>query len=327
MRSGSATAMAHPNIAFIKYWGNKDNALRIPANGSISMTLDQLYSKTTVNFDPLLVSDEFVLDGQKQEGPALERVSEHLSRVRQMADIQSNASVESVNNFPARAGIASSASGFAALTLAACTSAGLELDKKQLSILARKGSGSASRSISGGFVEWYTGEDDHESFAEQIAPPEHWDLIDLIAIVQTDPKHVGSTAGHALATTSPLQPARIDDTERRLAACRQAIRSKNFGHLAATIEQDSNMMHSVMLTCTPPLIYWSAATLSIMQAVAAWRNSGKRVAYTIDAGPNVHCICPADSADKIRARLEGLPGVKQVIFARAGGPAKLITTT
>src|SRR3990172_5573039 len=286
------TALAHPNIAFIKYWGNRDNALRLPSNGSISMNLDGLFTRTTVSFQPSLPFDELIINGHAVMGRGLERISYILDLVRVMAGIGMNAEVMSENNFPAGAGIASSAAAFAALALASSQAAGLTLSEAQLSRLARRGSGSASRSIPSGFVEWKMGTGDDDCVAVSIAPPEHWNLTDCVAIVSASHKKTGSTEGHAIAGTSPLQNARVNDAPRRLDICRSAILKKDFEAFANIIEHDSDMMHSVMMTSNPPLMYWQAATVDVFHAVREWRAGGLAVAYTVDAGPNVHVLCP-----------------------------------
>src|SRR5687767_7857771 len=211
----TATAQACANIAFIKYWGNRENTLRIPMNGSISMNLDGLYTRTTVSFQPSLPFDELIINGHEIAGAGRDRVSYILDIIRGMAHIHERAEVMSENNFPSGAGIASSASAFAALALAGSKAAGLSLNERELSRLARRGSGSASRSIPGGFVEWQTGTGDEDSFAFSIADPNHWDLVDCVAIVSSSHKKTGSTEGHAIAHTSPLQAARIADAPSR----------------------------------------------------------------------------------------------------------------
>ena len=220
IKPGIATALANPNIAFIKYWGNRDNALRLPVNGSISMNLDGLSTRTTVSFQPSLPFDELIINGHEVIGKGLERVSLILDIVREMAGIKERAEVMTENNFPSGAGIASSASAFAALTLAGSTAAGLNLSEPELSRLARRGSGSASRSIPSGFVEWQAGTTDEDSFAFTIAEPDHWNLVDCVAIVSASHKKTGSTEGHSIAPTSPLQTARVTDAPRRLEICR-----------------------------------------------------------------------------------------------------------
>jgi diphosphomevalonate decarboxylase len=320
----TATAQASPNIAFIKYWGNRDNTLRIPSNGSISMNLEGLYTRTTVSFQPSLPYDESVINGHEMAGKGRDRISYILDIIRGMANIYEQAEVISENNFPSGAGIASSASAFAALALAGSKAAGLKLDERELSRLARRGSGSASRSIPGGFVEWQAGTDDEDSFAFSIAPPDQWELVDCIAIVTTAHKKTGSTEGHSLAGTSPLQAARVADTPRRLEICRDAILSRDFNAFASIVELDSDMLHAVMMTSTPSLHYWKPETMRVMNAVRGWRNEGIQVCYTIDAGANVHVLCLEPEAHTIDKRLREIEGVKDVLVARAGGTARIV---
>lgn len=320
----STTAQASPNIAFIKYWGNRDSALRLPANGSISINLDGLFTRTTVSFQPSLALDELVINSHQVMGKGLERVVALLELVRQAAGISLRAEVVSENNFPTGAGIASSASAFAALALAATKAAGLDWSEAQISRLARLGSGSASRSIPSGFVEWQMGTGDEDCFAVSIAPPEHWDLADCVAIVSAGHKATGSTEGHALAPTSPLQAARVADSGRRLEICRRAILERDFAAFANIIELDSDMMHAVMMTSQPQLFYWKPATLAVMESVRSWRGDGLQAAYTIDAGPNVHVVCPQSEMDAVASLLREIPGVSNVLSATVGGPASLL---
>jgi diphosphomevalonate decarboxylase len=318
------TAIAHPNIAFIKYWGNRDDTLRLPANGSISMNLAGLETRTTVEFDRQRREDEFSLQGVVQTGPAARRVSDHLNLLRNRAGVAWKARIASENNFPPGAGIASSASAFAALTTAAAAALGLTLTERELSILARRGSGSACRSVPDGFVEWFAAGRDEESFAASIAAPDHWAIRDLVAIVNAGPKTVGSAEGNVLARTSPLQAARVADTPRRLDLCRRAILQKDFSALAEIIEEDTRLMHAVMMTSRPALMYWEAATLELMRIIPRWRAGGLPVAYTIDAGPNVHCLCPEGAAVEVERKLREIPAVREILIARPGPGAKVV---
>jgi diphosphomevalonate decarboxylase len=319
----TASAVANANIALIKYWGNRDVLLRLPSSGSISMNLDGLFARTQVIFQRSLSQDSLVLNGKEETGKALTRMVIFLDLVRRLSNKNLYAQVRSENNFPTGAGLASSAAAFAALSLAATHALGLELDEGELSRLARRGSGSACRSIPGGFVEWLPGVDDRSSFAISIAPPEHWDLVDCIAIVEPQPKATGSTEGHRLADTSPLQPARLADAPRRLDICRQAILTRDFDALAAITELDSNLMHAVMMTSSPPLFYWQPSSLQLMKEIQDWRQHGLPVCYTLDAGPNVHILSHGDAAVQAKDRLEKFPGVFQVLTAKPGGPAHL----
>ena len=320
----TATAQAHPNVALIKYWGNRDGALRLPANGSISMNLDGLYTRTAVSFQPSLPLDELIINGREVTGPAAERVSSVLDLVRDLAGLRMRAEVVSENNFPSSAGIASSASAFAALALAGSSAAGLNLTEPELSRLARRGSGSACRSIPAGFVEWSAGTCDADSVAVSLAAPAHWPLMDCIAVVSEAHKPTGSTQGHALAATSPLQPARVADAPRRLDLCRRAILDRDFDALASIVELDSDLMHAVMMTSTPALYYWMPATLAVTGLVRTLRRGGLPACCTVDAGANVHVICPVDHAPDVEAEVRKLAGVKDVLTAGVGGPALLI---
>jgi len=323
----TATAQALANIAFIKYWGNRDNTLRLPLNGSISMNLDELYTRTTVSFQPSLPFDELIINGHEIRGGGLERITYILDIIRGMAKLRERAEVMSENNFPSGAGIASSAAAFAALALAGIKAAGLSLSEPELSRLARRGSGSASRSIPGGFVEWQAGISDEDSFAFSIADPGHWNLVDCVAIVSASHKKTGSTEGHGIAATSPLQAARIADAPRRLEICRKAILERDFNTFASIVELDSDLMHAVMMTSTPALHYWKPASLEVMNCVRQWRMEGIPVCYTVDAGPNVHVICLETEAHVIDKRLREIVGVENVLVARAGGPATIIENT
>ncbi|MGZ9235518.1 MAG: diphosphomevalonate decarboxylase, partial [Anaerolineales bacterium] len=257
-------------------------------------------------------------------GPGLDRISYMLDIIRGMVNIHERAEVMSENNFPSGAGIASSAAAFAALALAGSKAAGLNLSEQELSRLARRGSGSASRSIPGGFVEWQAGASEEDSFAFSIAEPGHWDLVDCVAIVSASHKKTGSTEGHGIAWTSPLQAARVADAPRRLEICRNAILARDFNALASIVELDSDMMHAVMMTSTPALHYWKPASLEVMNGVRQWRMEGIPVCYTVDAGPNIHVICPETEAHIVDKRLREIKGVNDVLIARAGGPAKII---
>ncbi len=320
----TATVQASPNIAFIKYWGNRDDTLRIPSNGSISMNLEGLYTRTTVSFQPSLPFDELIINGHEVTGAGLARISYVLDILRGLANIHERAEVMSENNFPSGTGIASSASAFAALALAGSKAAGLSLSERELSRLARRGSGSAARSIPGGFVEWQAGTRDEDSFAFSIAEPGHWDLVDCVTIISTAHKKTGSTEGHAITDTSPLQPARLADAPRRLDICRKAILERDFNTFASIVELDSDMMHGVMMTSTPALHYWKPASLEVMNCVRQWHSEGIPVCYTVDAGPNVHVICREAEARMIEQKLRVIQGVSNVLVARPGGPAKIV---
>ena len=319
-----AVAAAHPNIALVKYWGDRDHALRIPSNGSISLTLSGLKTQTRVGFDPDLDQDQLTINQVPAEAAALQRVGRHLDLIRERAGIRAGAFVHSDTDFPMAAGLASSAAAFAALTLAGCAAAGLELGRQELSALARRGSGSAARSIYGGFVELIAGASHADSFARPLAEPEHWSIVDLIVLTDQRPKLTGSTAGHSSAQTSPLQAARVSDAPRRLQACREAVLATDFERLAEVVEQDSNMMHAVMMTSSPPLHYWQPSSLAVMAQVRSLRAQGVAVCYTVDAGPNVHCLCLPEAESRVREGLAHLSLEFGILRAVPGPGAWLV---
>jgi len=319
-----ATALAHPNIAFIKYWGFEDETQRIPANDSLSMNIGCLSTHTTVQYDSKLASDCLILNNEEVIGAGLSRVQTFMDRIRHLTGENLFAQIISENNFPVGAGVASSASGFAALALAGTAALGWQLSEPELSSLARFGSGSACRSIPGGFVEWRTDPITGDSHAFSIAPASHWDLVDCIVIISEAHKRVGSQEGMWTADSSPLQEARIFDSARRMDLCRSAILSRDFSALARVTELDSNMMHAVMMTSHPPLFYWHPQSLAIMLTVKDWQKEGLPVTYTLDAGPNVHVISTQEHLAEVLARLRRFSGVIDILKGIPAGPVRLV---
>lgn len=323
----AATARANSNIAFIKYWGNRDETLRLPTNPSISMNLDGLFTQTTVRWDSSLASDVLTLNHKETTGEALNRVSKHMDALRSHLKLSTFAEITSQNNFPTGAGIASSASAFAALTVAAVAASGQRLSERTLTTLARLGSGSASRSVPDGFVEWYTGNTHEDSYAETFAPADYWSLLDVIAIISNEHKAVGSKAGHTSANTSELQSARVEGASERLEVCKQAVLERDFATFAEVVERDSNLMHAVMMTSRPPLFYWKPASLMVMDLVTRLRLEGVNVCYTLDAGPNVHCLCLEQDAGTVQDAIRDLGDiVVDIRVAKAGSGARVIDT-
>ncbi len=320
----TASAAAHPNIAFIKYWGNRDNALRLPSNSSVSMNLGALATKTTVTFRDDLKADVLVVRGAQRSRAAEDRAAAFMDEVRRLVPGIGYAEIVSDNNFPMGAGIASSASAYAALALAASAAAGLNLKENECSRLARMGSGSASRSIPDGFCEWLTGQGDVDSYAVSIAPSSHWDLRDLIAVASGEHKKVGSSAGHGMAGTSPFQAERVRTAPERVKTCREAVLDRDFDALAEVSERDMMMMHAVMMTQDPPLFYWEPVSLRLIKLVREWREEGLPCFATLDAGPNVHVICLPESAAEVRARMEKIEGIREILESGPGGKAELL---
>lgn len=321
----SAIARAHSNIAFVKYWGNRDQGLRLPSNSSISMNLADLHTTTTVEWNRELHADKLTINGAIANENARKRVEKHLDALRARFETDRFARVDSRNNFPMGTGIASSASAFAALTTAACAAIGADVSERELSILSRLGSGSAARSIPSGFVEWQAGDSHESSYAESLAPADHWKLVDLIAIVSREHKQIGSSAGHETAASSIFQPARVATAAERMTSVKTAILRRDFERFADVVEEDSNLMHGVMMTSRPPLFYWEPLSLAIMEGVRRWRqDENLMVCYTLDAGPNVHCICGEGDAVAVTTRLRELCGEIEILRSGVGSGAYVL---
>jgi len=323
-----ATARAGSNIAFIKYWGVADAHINLPLTNSISMTLGSLHTTTTVAWDIAgrLDADQITIDGEAATGKKAERVTEHLNLIRHLAGAPHTwAQVVSHNNFPMASGIASSASAFAALTVAASAALDLPFDATRLSAIARCGSGSASRSLFGGYVEWEQGHDDASSVARQLYPAGHWALRDIVAVISTAEKSVSSQNGHGMAASSPFNAARVGSVHGMLQVVRDAIALRNLQQLGEIIEQDALAMHAVMMTSRPSLFYWQPGTLEVIHAVRRWRAAdGLPVYFTIDAGPNVHLICEPALEMEVLKRLQALSAVHGVIASGAGDGPQLL---
>lgn len=315
-----ATAIAPANIAFIKYWGKRNEALRLPWNPSISMNLSETCTTTIIEFSPECTKDD--VEGLDVQEAA--RVTKHLDRLRELKGVSLRAKMITKNTFPMSSGIASSASGFAALTVAAVAALGLSLEKKELSILARLGSGSACRSIPDGFVEWKAGEASEDSFAHSLYPADYWDLCDVLVIVESQKKKVSSSAGHEAAASSPFFHARLMSIKERVEKVKKGLKERDLGILGPAIEEEAINMHCVMMTQNPPLFYWTGTTIDIMHAVFLWRKEGLPVYFTIDAGPNVHLICEAKNAKVIAQKAKKLSGVERVIVNKPAKGAHLL---
>lgn len=318
-----ATAIAPSNIAFIKYWGKKDEKLRLPENGSVSMNLSNLLTTTTVEFNKNLEKDIVVIDGKRDLNEA-ERVIQHLERIRALAGSKFKARVVSQNNFPPGTGLSSSASGFAALTLAGVKAAGLNLSEKKLSILARQGSGSACRSIPDGFVEWLAGKNNESSYAVSIFPASYWPIADLAAIVSKEKKGIGSTEGQKLAVSSPFFKTRLSRIKTKIKLIKRLIKERNFPQFGELIEAEALELHAIMLTSTPSLIYWLPGTLTVMKLVKKWRREGLLVYFTINTGQDVHLICQKKDVEKICRKLKEIKEIKNIIVNFPAVGARII---
>jgi len=320
-----ATAVAHPNIALIKYWGRQDAARNIPLTDSLSITLDGLSTRTTVIPEPEAKADSLILDGQAASDEATHRVARHLEHLRKRAGVTAKCRVVSENSFPAAAGLASSASAFAALTHAGFAAFGAEVDLREQSAFARLGSGSAARSIHGGFVAWQAGTGHEDSVAMPLAGPDHFDVHDVVAILSRREKKTGSLHGHALAHTSPLLQGRLEVVPKLLARAKEGVIHRDMVALGEPTEADCYLMHAVMMTSEPSLLYWAPETVAGLHAVREWRDDGLAVYATIDAGPNLHFISKGADAPEVARRARALFGEQtEIIDAPPGEGARLV---
>ncbi len=320
-----ATAKAYSNVAIVKYWGKRDEKLMTPMNSNISMTSDAHGATATVEFSEEYDEDIAIVNGEPTIEKVKERTEKHIDLIRKIAGITLKAKGEAKTDLPIGIGLASSASGFASLTVAACAAAGLKLDPKQLSIISRQGSGSSCRSIYGGFVEWLSGNKSEDSYAIQLADQHWWDVRDVIAMVSTKQRKVDTRNGMRIAKdTSPYYPAWLKEVEKDLANVRKAIKDRDFTLLGRTAERNSLMMHATAITATPELIYWVPETLRVMHEVMLMREEGIKCYFSCDTGANVHIFCLPEEEKNIMKRIGKLEGVQKTIVGKPGEGTKLI---
>ena len=312
----TATASANTNIALIKYWGKADESLMIPTTSSLSLTLDDTWTTTTVSFDGGTGDADAVrINGSAPSGTALTRVTGFLDLVRERSGIAQRASVTSTSTVPLAAGLASSAAGFAALAAAASRAAGMDLDGRALSRLARRGSGSAARSVFGGLVLWNAGDDDATSYAEPIEEPAGDTVSDLdpamvVVVLSDGRKTISSTrAMRRTMAASPLYPAWVEASREDLRAALEAVRSGDLARLGEVAEANALGMHASMMAARPAIMYWLPRTVEVLHTIRAMRQDGLPAWATIDAGPNVKVLTRGSSAEQVATALrESVPG-------------------
>jgi diphosphomevalonate decarboxylase len=315
---GVAKAVAHSNIALAKYWGKADVARNLTAVPSLSLTLSALRTVTTVRFDDSLGEDELILGGQVVGARPLLRVSKLLDSVRAQVGTTTRARVESNNDFPTAAGLASSASGFAALAMAATRAAGLELSIEGVSALARAASASAARSLFGGYVALGA----RAESAERVAAGADFPLEMLVAVTVSGEKETASTDGMGhTRDTSPYYAAWLESAPAVYGQVRAAVLARDFEALGPAVEHSALAMHASMLAARPALIYFAPATLRVMERVRAFRKSGGRAYFTMDAGPHVKVLVEPSAAAELELELAKLEGVTQVLRSAAGPDA------
>ena len=315
-----ATAIAQPNIALIKYWGKRDIDRNLPAVGSISITLSELQTQVSVDLNIDQSTD--VLFVNEDENPAmLPRISACLDRV--LGSDRPRARIRSRSNFPIAAGLASSASAFAATTVAAAGAGNLSLGTEELARLAGASSGSAARSLYGGFTELANSGDSIE--LTSLCDEGGWPMQVVVAITASGPKATGSTEAMEISReTSPFYSNWIAQQEHDLEVARTAIAGQDFTQLAAIAEHNCLKMHSVMWASRPPMIFWNAATMRCLQTVRRLQGDGRQVFFTIDAGPQVKAVCLPDDAEAVRQALAETPGVQEIMMTGLGSAARLV---
>lgn len=315
MKEIQLVVKAYANIALVKYWGKQAVEGNIPAVGSLSIGLDALCSETRIKVNNS-GQHRLTLDGM-QEGKAVERAKKFIELICSKYGKSMHFDVDSSNNFPTGAGLASSASGFAALTLAVTRVLGLEEEPGELSRLARQGSGSAARSLFGGFVEMSAGAD---ASASPLLAAKEWPLEVIIAITSTAQKKIGSTEGMLhTASTSPYYSSWVNSHEVDMKLAREAISKRSFADLAKVSEHSCMKMHSLMMSANPALIYWNSVTLDLIHRVRELQADGLALFFTIDAGPQLKIVCQPGEGQKIFEKIKNVPGVLDVILTRVGG--------
>lgn len=318
------TARAHTNIALVKYWGKKDQKLIIPQTDSLSLTLNEFYADTSVTFDSELKEDQIEIDGQKITGHAADKVKNFLELVRQLSGNAYHARVISQNHVPISAGLASSASAFAALAAAASKAAGMDLDRRQLSRLARRGSGSATRSVYGGLVEWHRGHDDESSFAEPIMENVDFGLEMMAIMIDKKKKKISSRQGmQSSVETSPYYPAWREVVAHDMEAMKSAIKAKDINQIGHIAEENALRMHALTLSADPGYTYFTGDTIRAIQAINDLRSDGISCYYTMDAGPNVKVIYDQKDRDKISQRLGEIFGQAKLIISEPGSGVEI----
>lgn len=280
-------ARAHTNIALIKYWGKANPSLRLPLMSSLSLTLDAFYTDTFISKANKM---EFVLNGKRQNGKAAERVFAYVKKLQQHFGLSGKLKIESTNHVPTAAGLASSSSAFAALAASFCSFYDLKINKKELSRLARLGSGSACRSVFGGFVVWQKGHDNDSSFAYPLDEQPKMDLQLLAVEVDAKPKKLSSTNGMEHAKTSPFYQIWLDRNDSEMQAMIAAIKANDFTKLGSLAELNANEMHAINLTSQPEFTYFEEKTIRAIKLVEKLRAQGIECYYTIDAGPNLKIL-------------------------------------
>ncbi|MEN8253806.1 MAG: diphosphomevalonate decarboxylase [Patescibacteria group bacterium] len=318
------TYKASADIALVKYWGKKDEILRLPENGSISLILDGLDTITTIEFQEDLKKDDITIEGKSGNKETV-RVAKHLNRIRKLAGKNIFAKVVSKNTFPKATGLSSSGSGFSALTFAATKALNLNLTEKELSILSRQGSGTACRCSCSGIVEWKDADSSEESYSETVFAADYWDIRDIVAVVDEGKKKISSTQGHTTAQSSKFFQLRQDGIKEKILKAKKYIKTKDFTKLGKLVESECLEFHSILITSNPALVLWYPGTMQVINEVENMRAEGIEAYYTINTGFNLHVLTLPEFEDEVEKRISSLSLVKKTINTKIGkGPEELV---
>lgn len=319
-----STAVAHPNKAIVIYWGNTDDHRNIPSRTSLSMTLQgvnhELDYTVTLKTDEGSQRDRVIIDGSEDKGEIYNDFVRHLDMMRRYTGFKEKLIVATRKTFPIGSGLAGSAAAASALAEAFAGLIDGGMERKRISIMARRGSGSAARSVFGGFVKLQTGTDE-ESFGVQLWDEKHWDLCDVIVVVDPGMKKVKSRDGMRLSKqTCPrkLYSNFVRTAEGHVRQAADAVAIRDLEALGKVYEADNTLFRTVCMNTRPPLDYWSNATHEVFAAVTRLRSEGIPAFAGTDAGPNVHILTGFRHAKKVIKKAKEVVGVNEVIHAIPG---------
>ena len=317
-----ATAKAHPIQGLVKYHGMRDEERRLPYHDSISVCTAPSNTTTTVAFDPDLDEDVYVVDGETLSGHAADRVRAVVDRVRELADaeyVSSPVRLESENSFPTNVGLGSSSSGFAAAAVATAAAADLDLTHPELSTIARLGSSSAARAVTGGFSDLKAGLNDEDCRSFRIET----DLEDELAVVVgLVPAYKETEAAHAEAADSHMFEARLAHIHGQLARMRDALREGEFDRAFELAEHDSLSLAATTMTGPAGWVYWQPETLEIFETVRNLREEGVPAYFSTDTGATVYINTRPEHVEVVEEAIADC-GVETRVW-EAGGPAQVL---
>lgn len=309
-----ASAKAHPIQGLIKYHGLRDEALRIPFHDSISVATAPTLTHTTIEFGDFS-SDAALIDGMEASEREMKRILAVVDPVRKRAGFNDHFRMQSENNFPSNVGLGASASGFAALAVSACDAAGLKLSPEEVSVVARRGAGSAARSVTGAFSLWKTGFEDEDSYSYQIAS-EEFQIGIVVALI---PAHKFTDDAHKDVIESPFFHSRLAYIHGAIAEMKSAIKRRDIAEVGRLAEKDSLILHGITMTGVEELILWRPETVKVILEVKRMRNEGIPAFFSIDTGATVYVNTMPEHVASVRDRIQAL-GI-ETIECGVGGPA------